>query len=106
MPEKLESPVPDPVLTQNGIGAGRGGQKQRKIRRANGGKIHQKMHRKAEEIRTFRQVKSIEISGISTIWKRYFRKGGTVVSERWQKISDFPTRLTRFKCQPYNPPVP
>ena len=40
------SPVPpditasDPVLTQNRIGAGRAGRKQRKIRRANGGKKH------------------------------------------------------------------
>jgi len=66
-------------------------------------KYIKKMYRKAEEIRTFRQAKNTEISGISAIWKRYFRKGGTVVSERWQKISDFPTRLTRFKCQPYNP---
>ena len=38
MPEKLESPVPDPLLTRNGIGAGRAGRKQRKIRRTNGGK--------------------------------------------------------------------
>ena len=38
MPEKLESPVPDPVLTRNGIGAGRGGRKQWKICRENGGK--------------------------------------------------------------------
>ena len=32
--------VSDPVLTQNRIGAGRTGRKQRKIRRANGGKKH------------------------------------------------------------------
>ena len=64
-------------------------------------KYIKKMYRKAEEIRTFWQAKSIEISGISAIWKRYFRKGGTVVSEKWQKISDFPTRLTHFKSQPY-----
>ena len=38
MPVKLESPVPDPLLTQNGIGTGRAGWKQRKTRRANGGK--------------------------------------------------------------------
>lgn len=31
-------PVPDPLLTQNGIGAGRSEQEQWKIRRANGGK--------------------------------------------------------------------
>ena len=30
----------DPLLTQNRIGAGRAGRKQRKIRRANGGKKH------------------------------------------------------------------
>ena len=30
----------DPVLTQNGIGTGRAGRKQWKIRRANGGKKH------------------------------------------------------------------
>ena len=30
----------DPVLTQNGIGTGRAGRKQRNIRRANGGKKH------------------------------------------------------------------
>ena len=30
----------DPLLTQNGTGAGRAGRKQRKIRRANGGKKH------------------------------------------------------------------
>ena len=30
----------DPLLTQNGIGAGRSGRKQRKIRRVNGGKKH------------------------------------------------------------------
>ena len=30
----------DPLLTQNGIGAGRAGRKQRKIRRASGGKKH------------------------------------------------------------------
>ena len=30
----------DPLLTQNGIGAGRAGRKQWKIRRANGGKKH------------------------------------------------------------------
>ena len=30
----------DPFLTQNRIGAGRAGRKQRKIRRANGGKKH------------------------------------------------------------------
>ena len=33
-------PVSDPLLTQNRIGAGRSGRKQRKIRRANGGKKH------------------------------------------------------------------
>jgi len=32
--------VLDPVLTQNGIGTGRAGRKQWKIRRANGGKKH------------------------------------------------------------------
>ena len=32
--------VSDPVLTQNGIGTGRAGRKQWKIRRANGGKKH------------------------------------------------------------------
>ena len=30
----------DPLLTQNRIGTGRAGRKQRKIRRANGGKKH------------------------------------------------------------------
>ena len=30
----------DPLLTQNRIGAGRAGRKQRKIRRVNGGKKH------------------------------------------------------------------
>ena len=30
----------DPLLTQNGTGAGRAGRRQRKIRRANGGKKH------------------------------------------------------------------
>ena len=40
MPEKLESPVPDPLLTQNRIGTGRAGREQWKIRRANGGKKH------------------------------------------------------------------
>ena len=33
-------PVSDPLLTQNGIGAGRAGRKQREIRRADGGKKH------------------------------------------------------------------
>ena len=32
--------APDPVLTQNGIGTGRAGRKQWKIRRTNGGKKH------------------------------------------------------------------
>ena len=32
--------VSDPLLTQNGIGTGRAGRKQRNIRRANGGKKH------------------------------------------------------------------
>ena len=40
MPEKLESPVPDPLLTQNTKNAGRAGRKQWKILRANGGKKH------------------------------------------------------------------
>ena len=40
MPEKLESPVPDPLLIQNTKKAGGAGWKQRKIRRANGGKKH------------------------------------------------------------------
>jgi len=33
-------------------------------------KYIKKMYRKAEEIRTFRQAKNTEISGISAIWKR------------------------------------
>ena len=62
MSEKLESPVLDPVLTQNTKKAGRAGWKQRKIRRANGGKIHQKMHRKAGEQHKIvaRQIENVE----------------------------------------------
>ena len=40
MPVKLESPVPDPLLTQNPKKADRHGRIQRKTRRANGGKKH------------------------------------------------------------------
>ena len=38
--DKIAFSVSDPLLTQNRIGAGRTGWKQRKIRRANGGKKH------------------------------------------------------------------
>ena len=38
--DKIAFSVSDPLLTQNGIGTGRAGRKQWKIRRTNGGKKH------------------------------------------------------------------
>ena len=53
----------DPVLTQNGIGTGRSGWKQRKIRRANGGKKHK------SEPKQLRFV-SVNSSGAYTVCNR------------------------------------